>query len=143
MLALTHTVWFCQRGKCDSATPFTIIFPYCPNLLRDGVSGLLQRDIEGRDNKKALRRMQLFTNVLFVLENLVMTLLHYFSQHSNNWYSLPVTDCACVFSVLGAVIRVKLYHFLYKDLGYEIGDSHLINSNNSRIDVCRCWISTV
>ena len=144
VLAIADTVWLCKRGKCDSATSFALILFYCLNLLRDDVSGMFQKTETGDGHSmKELRRMQLFSNVLFVLENLVMILLYYFSEHSNNWYSLPVTVCVCVLSVLGAVIRVTLFHFLYKDLDDETVNSQLNNSNNGPTDECRYWISTV
>ena len=117
VLVLTNTVWCCQREKCEFENVFVSIFVYCLNWLRDDVSGLTRQLLEDEDSNKELRRMQLFSNILFVLENLVMILLYYFSQHSaNNWYSLPVTVCVCVFSVLAAVTRVMLFRFLYKDL---------------------------
>jgi len=143
VLAIADTVWICQRGKYNFTVPFLLIFFFWLNGLRDNISGLIQKFINDRDSKKELRRMQLFSNVLFVLENLVMILLYYFSQHSNNWYSLPVTVCVCVLSVLAAVTRVKLFRFLRKDLDHEIViDLQLDNSNNSPTEECRQWIST-
>jgi len=144
VLVITDTVWICQRSLCLFDVSFIFILLYCLNWLRDDVSGMMRLLLIVRDNKKELGRMQLFSNVLFGLENLVMILLYYFSQHSSNWYSLPVTACVCVLSVIGAVIRVILFHFLYKDLDDEIViDSQLNNSKNSPTSVCRQWISTV
>ena len=54
----------------------------------------------------------LISNVLFVLENFFMILMFYFSPHSNTWYSLPVTVCVCVFSVLGSIMRITLLRWL-------------------------------
>lgn len=54
----------------------------------------------------------LLSNVLFVIENVVMILVFYFSQHSNSWFSLPVTVCVCAFSVLGSTMKIAgLYVF--------------------------------
>ena len=50
----------------------------------------------------------LLSNILFVVENFFMILMFYFSPHSNTWYSLPVTVCVCVFSVLGSIRRINL-----------------------------------
>ena len=72
--------------------------------------------------RKYVRRRQLICNVLFILENLVMILCHYFIR-AFDWYSLPLIVVICLFSVIAAVIRVKLYRFLYKDLNEEIVDS--------------------
>ena len=118
VLAIADTVWICQRDKCDFTMPFFLIIMYCLNWLRDDVSGLIQEftNDQGSNKREELRRMQLFSNVLFVLGNLVMILLYYFSQHPNNWYSLPVTVCVCLLSSLAAVARVILFYFLCKDL---------------------------
>lgn len=109
VLATADIIWFCRRvGGCE----FLFIFFYCLNWLRDDVSGLIRKAIG--DREKELRRMQLFSNVLFVLENLVMILLYYFSQHSNNWYSLPVTVCVCVFSVVYVIMIVALSRWVQR-----------------------------
>ena len=137
VLAIVDTVWICQNGLCYSVVPFMFIFLYCLNWLRDDVSGMLQEwaKTSSEDSKKELRIMQLISNVLFVLENLVMILLYYFSQHSNNWFSLPVTVCVCMLSVLGAVTRVKLYHFFDKD-DETVNSTSNNNNNNSPTDEC-------
>ena len=144
VLAITDIVWICQRDKYNFTVPFLLIFFCWLNGLRDDISGLIQKFINDADSKKEPRRMQLFSNILFVLENLVMILLYYFSQHSNNWYSLPVTVCVCVLSVLGAVTRVILYHFLRKDLEDKIVIDLQLNNNNNGLptEECRQWIST-
>ena len=54
----------------------------------------------------------LLSNVLSVVENFFMILMFYFSPHSNTWYSLPVTVCVCVFSVLGSILRITVLHWL-------------------------------
>ena len=64
---------------------------------------------------KHFRRMRLVSNVLFVIENIIMILLFYFSHFPHTWYSLPVTICVCLFAVLGAVIRLTHFYFLKKD----------------------------
>ena len=52
------------------------------------------------------------SHILFVSENLFMILMFFLSHHSNAWYSLPVTVCVSVFSVLGSTIRICLLHWL-------------------------------
>ena len=64
------------------------------------------------DERPKAMLMLLCCNILTVLENFVMILLFYFSQHSNTWYSLPVTVCVSLFSVIGAVMRItEMYVF--------------------------------
>ena len=59
--------------------------------------------------------MQLFSNVLFVIENIIMILLFYFSHFPHTWYSLPVTICVSLFSVLGAVMRLTHFYYLRRN----------------------------
>ena len=60
--------------------------------------------------------MQLFSNVLFLLEDSTMILFFYFSQFpGRTWYSLPVAVCVCSFAVLGAMMRVTHFYLLTKE----------------------------
>ena len=55
-----------------------------------------------------------FSHILFVLENFFMILIFYFTYHPKAWYSLPVTVCICVFSVLGSTMRICILRWLRK-----------------------------
>ena len=55
-----------------------------------------------------------FSHILFVLENFFMILMFFFTYHPNTWYSLPVTVCVCVFSVLGSTMRICILRWLRK-----------------------------
>ena len=111
----TDIIWFCLKGECYYVSRLlAFIFLFSLHWLRDDTSAVRQDD-ESENKEIALRRMQLFSNVLFVLENFVMILLFYFSPHSNNWYSLPVTVCVCLFSILGSVMRVIHFRVLLKE----------------------------
>ena len=55
--------------------------------------------------------MMVFSNALFMVENFSMILL-YLGQFSHTWYSLPVTICVCLFTVLGAIMRLTHFYFL-------------------------------
>ena len=48
----------------------------------------------------------IFSSCLYISENVTIILLFYFSQHLHTGYSLPVTICVCLFSVLGAATRI-------------------------------------
>ena len=54
----------------------------------------------------------LVSNLLFVIENITLILLFYFSHFPHTWYSLPVTICVCLFAVLRAVMRLTHFCFL-------------------------------
>ena len=55
-----------------------------------------------------------FSHILLVLENFFMILMFFFTYHPNTWYSLPVTVCVCVFSVLGSTMRICILRWLRK-----------------------------
>ncbi len=74
----------------------------------------VENDADNNNNKDQRQKVLWLSNVLFVLENVAMILLFYFSQHSNTWYSLPVTICVCSLSILGAVLRILQYSFLLR-----------------------------
>ena len=59
--------------------------------------------------------MMLLSNVLFVIENITMILLFYFSRFSHTWYSLPVTIYVCLVTILGAVMRLTHFYFVKKE----------------------------
>ena len=71
-----------------------------------------------------------FSHILFVLENFFMILMFYFTYHCNAWYSLPVTVCVCVFSVVGSTMRVCLFRWLSKrPVGWLSGRDDSSNVN--------------
>ena len=71
-----------------------------------------------------------------------MILLFYFSQHSDTWYALPVTVCVCLFSVLGSVMRVTLFHILLKDRS-DGAEKPQVNNNIDSPSEMLCWMSNV
>ena len=105
VITICDIVW--QRRDRDD--PFHLVMSFCLYWLRDDLSLLGEFD-----GYKHLRRMQLFSNVLFVIENITMILLFYFSHFPHTWYSLPVTICVCLFAVLGAVMRLTHFHYLQR-----------------------------
>ena len=113
LITICDRVWLCRAqsahsnvGRCESAMSF------CLHWLRDDLSFLVIGDYAVYTE---LLRMKLISNVLFVIENIIMILLFYFSNFPHTWYSLPVTICVCLFAVLGAVMRLTYFHFSYKD----------------------------
>ena len=96
----------CSKGKCDFDDVFMAIFLLGLHWLKDDVFAQA-----GRECNRNLLAV-LLSNVLFVIENVVMILVFYFSRHSNSWFSLPVTVCVCSFSVLGSTMKIAgLYVF--------------------------------
>ena len=112
VLATADIIWVCVEDTYGGETrsAYLLLF-FCVHWVRDDTSAVVDRT----EKNVALKRLPL-SNVLFVSENFVLILLFYFSQHSdNNRYSLPVTVCVCLFSVLGSVMRVITFRKLLKD----------------------------
>ena len=108
VIMICDRVWFCRSQRADSnADRFESVLFVCLHWLRDDLS--LIGDYGG---DKELR-MRLVSNVLFVIENITMILLFYFSHFPHTWYSLPVTICVCLFAVLGAVMRLTHFYYLH------------------------------
>ncbi|XP_078375859.1 XK-related protein 7-like, partial [Oculina patagonica] len=115
-IVTTDAIWLRSKGECGFACLLlSLLHFFFVQWLRDDYSQQYIMYEGGSENNKAiLKRMQVLSNVLFVLENFFMILFYYFSQYSNTWYSLPVTVCVCLFSVLGSVMRVIHFRVLLK-----------------------------
>ena len=93
----------CAEGDLDGFPVTLVIISLGLHWLKDDVFVI---------SKSSLLSVML-SNVLFVIENVVMILVFYFSQDSNSWFSLPVTVCVCSFSVMGSTMKIAgLYVFL-------------------------------
>ena len=113
---ICDTVWLRRKRRLIVENVFVTLLFSCMHWLRDDMSMVFgDEEIEQNRIIKHVRRMQLVSNVLFVIENITLILLFYFSHFPHTWYSLPVTICVCLFAVLGAVIRLTPFHFLKKD----------------------------
>ena len=107
VITICDRVWLCRAAKNFYGLRRSVSF-FCLHWLRD--------DLPFYDYGRYARlNMQLVSNVLFVIENITLILLFYFSHFPHTWYSLPVTICVCLFAVLGAVMRLTYFYFSYKD----------------------------
>ena len=91
----------------DNTERFASVMYFCLHWLRDDSVQLI--------GAYTYDGSTLISNVLFVIENIIMILLFYFSHFPHTWYSLPVTICVCLFAVLGVVMRLTHFHFLEKE----------------------------
>lgn len=84
-----------------AASLSTTLMGYCPgpNIFAEKDKSLLIR---------ALSLFFLFT----VIENVVMICVFYSKEEPHAWYSVPVTVCVCVFSLVGGLVKVALYYFI-------------------------------
>ena len=121
---------FCRGEDCgaDLVGISALFFEFCLHWLRDDRS--LTAKMKESSMKLQLNRFLLFSNVVFIVENITMILIYYFSEFSNTWYSLPVTICVCLFSVLGSTIRVIHYRFLTKEESNDAVSPPSVNNNN-------------
>ena len=95
--------------NCDASDFFfTLLFMGIHSLRDDFTHITIREEVNGVNTNVY------FSHILFVLENFFMILMFYFTYHSNDWYSLSVLVCVCVFSVLGSTMRICLLRWLSK-----------------------------
>ena len=116
-MEITNNIWHNPGPHgCEirSRKAFTSLFYFCLHWLRDDVSSRVNKVRQLTEELEELTRLQLLSNFLYVAENFVMILLFHHSGKFNTWYSIPVTVCVCLFSVLGAITRVILFRRILK-----------------------------
>ena len=104
VITICDRVWLCRAANNFYGLRRAVSF-FCLHWLRDDLPFYYYERLN----------MQLVSNVLFVIENITLILLFYFSNFRHTWYSLPVTICVCLFAVLGTVMRLTYFYFSYKD----------------------------
>ena len=110
-----------EGGHCSFSRGIRSVFYFFIHWLRDDITVYYQFQA----SKQLLWKRQLFSSCLYISENVTIILLFYFSQQSHTWYSLPVTICVCLFSVLGAGMRIITFRRFYSKIGVI-----LENNNN-------------
>ena len=89
-ILICDLVWLHGRD-CEGGTHLkSLVCVFSFRWLRDDTS-LRILGASAQNRNKDVRRMMLLSNVLFVIENISMILLFYFSPFPHTWYSLPVT----------------------------------------------------
>ncbi|CAH3171375.1 unnamed protein product [Porites evermanni] len=119
VIMICEIIWSCwtsEIGDCNVYGLLLLCFTFCFLWLRDDWS---PSRLGGRSRAKQLRGLTL-SNVLFVIENITMILLFYFSHFPHTWFSLPVTICVCLFAVLGAVMRLTHFCFSNKESDNDV-----------------------
>ena len=113
LILIADAIWsYGIKNYCSSWKDVSLsALRSCLNWLKDDMSPTMSV----REKARIRQRMTRLSNILFVIENITMILTFYrFSPFSNTWYSLPVTVCVCLFSVIGAVARVAHVCFATK-----------------------------
>ena len=84
------------------ATSFlTTLIGYCPG----------PKIFAEKDKSLLIRALSLFF-LFTVIENVIMICVFYSMEEPHAWYSVPVTVCVCVFSLVGGLMKVALYYFI-------------------------------
>ena len=123
-IVVCDIIWFYPRTKCNAKALEAvrlIVSYFCLHWLRDDIAVRIH-EIPRENRKKELRIMQLFSNVVFVTEDIIMILLFYFGHFRHTWFSLLVTIGVFVFAVLGAIMRLAHFSFLSKNLNNDSDD---------------------
>ena len=113
VIVICETVWLRRKRSFACENLSVSVLLSCLHWLRDDLTVITAHYLD--EDTKHLRRMTLLSNVLFVIENIALILLFYFSPFPHSWFSLPVTICVCLFAVLGAVVRLTYFYFLTND----------------------------
>ena len=113
-LLICDLVWLLGRDCEGEIHLKSLVYVFLFHWLRDDTSLRILR-VSAQNRNKDVRRMMLLSNVLFVIENISMILLFYFSPFPHTWYSLPVTIYVCLVTVLGAVMRLTHFYFFTKE----------------------------
>ena len=126
-----------NRNKVD-CNAFIVLF----NLLFMGIHSLRDDFVELLMGllEDGLTISVFLSHILFVLENFFMILMFYFT-HPNAWYSLPVTVCVCVFSVLGSKMRIFLFRWLSRRPAGRLSS----RDDNCNVNTCavKYYVSSV
>ena len=113
-ILICDLVWLHGRD-CEGGIHLkSLVYVFLFHWLRDDTS-LKILGASAQNRNKDVRRMMLLSNVLFVIENISMILLFYFSPFSYTWHSLPVTIYVYLVTILGAVMRLTHFSFLTKE----------------------------
>ena len=77
----------------------------------DGACGL-HFDDDGEINVEIVK---IASNSLFVIENVIMISVYQAKEELHSWYSVPVTVCVCVFSLVGCLMRVAICRYFLRE----------------------------
>ena len=117
-----------NKDDCDALMVlFILLFMGIHSLRDDLVELSMSLEIPG------VTMSMYLSHILFVLENFFMILTFYFTYNPNAWYSLPVTVCVCVFSVLGSTMRICLFRWLSRRPAGQLSgrdDSSNVNTDH-------------
>ena len=134
VMVIATVIQHTDKVCCNASKVFVTLLRMSIHSLRDDFTHITIRvDVNG------VNRNVYFSHILFVLENFFMILMFYFTYNPNAWYSLPVTVCVCVFSVLGSTMRICLLRWLSKRPAGWLSDR--VDGSNVNTNVRRNFIT--
>ena len=107
--------------SCHFCTPiFMFVHGVFYWITDDGACGLhFDNDVDHDEkiefpniNVKIVKKASHF---LFVIENVIMISVFYSKEEIHSWYSVPVTVCVCVFSLVGCLMRVAICRYFLRE----------------------------
>ena len=81
----------------------------------DGACGLHFEDGDLKELNINVKIVKNASNFLFVIENVIMISVFYSKEELHSWYSVPVTVCVCVFSLVGCLMRVAICRYFLRE----------------------------
>lgn len=81
----------------------------------DGACGLHFEDDDLKELNINVKTVKNASNFLFVIENIIMISVFYSKGEIHSWYSVPVTVCVCVFSLVGFLMRVAICRYFLRE----------------------------
>ena len=105
------------RADNQSCHFYTPIFMFLHGVFYwirdDGACGLHFNDEVDEFSNINVNIVKKAFNFLFVIENVIMISVFYSKEEIHSWYSVPVTVCVCVFSLVGCLMRVAICRYFH------------------------------
>ena len=109
-------VFRADNQPCEICTPIFMFLHGVFYWIRDdGACGLHFDDEVDEFSNINVNIVKKASNFLFVIENVIMISVFYSKEEIHSWYSVPVTVCVCVFSLVGSLMRVAICRYFLRE----------------------------
>ena len=118
-IAIASVALWVFRADNQSCDFCTLIFMFLHGVFYwirdDGACGLHFNDDDDLSSIINVNIVKKASNFLFVIENIIMIGVFYPKEELHSWYSVPVTVCVCVFSLVGCLMRVAICRYFLRE----------------------------
>ena len=114
-IAIASVAFWAFKADDRSCNICTRIFMFLHGVfywIRDDGACGSHFDDDGEINVEIVKKA---SNFLFVVENVIMISVFYSKEELHSWYSMPVTVCVCVFSLVGCLMRVAICRYFLRE----------------------------